>query len=100
MARHTLLVSESIQMLSDVFEPHRTISDNETIVITGMGVRRILSTLRTLRHLALLQEREIGALRQLETSRGLRDAFSSELTSAMEAAPGDNVIRPDFRGKS
>ena len=100
MARHTLLLSESLQMLSDAFEPHRAIGDNETIVITGMGVRRILATLRTLRHLAILQEREVGALRQLETSRGLRDAFSSELASAVDGDLGDNVIRPDFRGKS
>ncbi len=99
-SRASLSVSDGLQMLADTFAPHRTIPDRAVIEIDGKAVRSLLRTIRTLRHLAILQEREIGALRDLELSRRLCKALSLELAQAVEPAPADNVIRPDFGGKS
>lgn len=96
----SLTMSAGLQMLSETFAPHCRIADAETIEIDGKGVRTLVNIIRTLRHLAILQEREIGALRQLEAARELRQVVTSELKAAAEKLPGDNVIRPDFGGKS
>lgn len=98
-ARAPLAVSEGLQMLSDTFAPHRAIPDQAVIEIDGKAVRSLLKTIRTLRHMAILQEREIGALRDLELARRLRKALSSEMDQAVEPSSDGNVIRPDFGGK-
>lgn len=96
----TVNLSDGLQMLSDTFAPYRKIADDDTIVIGGADVRNLLKVIRTLRHLAILQEREIGALRHLEAARELRQVVTSELKAVAETLPGDNVVRPDFGGKS
>ncbi len=95
----TMNLSDGLQMLSETFAPHRQIADDETIILGGADVRSLLKIIRTLRHLAILQEREIGALRRLEAARELRQVVASELKAVAETLPGDNVIRPDFGGK-
>lgn len=98
-AAQSFSLSGGLQMLSDTFAPHRDIADDETIILGGEEVRSLLKIIRTLRHLAILQERELGALRRLDDARELRKVVSSELKAAVESRPGDNVIRPDFGGK-
>lgn len=67
------------------------VQDNAALPITGEEGRRYLNLIKALQHLALLQERELGALRMLV----------GEIPGRVEtpAVTEGNIIRPNFGGK-
>lgn len=56
-------ISDSLDRLIQALNLFDGVMDNETVNISGQSGRTILQTLRFARHMALLQERELGALR-------------------------------------
>ena len=56
-------VSEGLQNLVQRFDKFNGIADAETLPMTGEDGRSCLTLLRMLYHLALIQERELGAMR-------------------------------------
>ncbi|MEN5297859.1 hypothetical protein ABE530_05830 [Brucella sp. TWI559] len=58
-------VSDGLQTLVQRFDKFNGIADAETLPITGEDGRYCLTLLRSLYHLALIQERELGAMRVL-----------------------------------
>lgn len=58
-------LSTGLKTLIDQFEQFNGIADTEVLPVTGEHGRKYLSLARMLYHLALIQEREIGALRML-----------------------------------
>ncbi|PZU18930.1 MAG: hypothetical protein DI589_22875 [Shinella sp.] len=85
-----------LNRLQEMFSPFANIADGEAIEITAADVRVLLQSIRTMRHLALLADRELGALRMIEEGRTVKMAVWRELDLSMD----DNVIRPDFGGRS
>ncbi|MBR7651429.1 hypothetical protein KCX83_03730 [Brucella oryzae] len=58
-------LSDGLRSLAVHFENFNGIADEEVLPMTGENGRACLTLLRTLHHLALIQERELGALRML-----------------------------------
>ncbi|WP_435656077.1 hypothetical protein [Brucella pituitosa] len=56
-------VSDGLQTLVQRFEKFNGIANAETLPMTGEDGRYCLTLLRSLYHLALIQERELGAMR-------------------------------------
>jgi len=58
-------LSDGLNNLVHRFDKFNGIADTETLPMSGETGRSCLALLRTLHHLALIQERELGALRLL-----------------------------------
>lgn len=58
-------LADGLRSLAANFEKFNGIADEEALPMTGENGRACLTLLRTLYHLALVQERELGALRML-----------------------------------
>ncbi|EXL08569.1 hypothetical protein BG46_01320 [Brucella anthropi] len=56
---------DGLKALVDRFEQFNGIADTEVLPMTGENGRTCLALVRMLYHLALIQERELGALRML-----------------------------------
>ena len=89
-------LTDGLNRLQATFSPFADIADGESIEISAVDVRVLLQSIRTMRHLALLADRELGALRMMETSRTVNTAVWQELDLSLE----DNVVRPDFGVRS
>lgn len=73
------------------------------VEVTAEALATILARLRLLRHLAFLNERELGAFRLLEAGRfatGTMEDVATTEAGALVLDPEGKVIRPDFGGRS
>lgn len=83
-------LSEGLVELSRHFEKFNGIADAETLPVSGSTGRHCLHLVRMLHHLALIQEREIGALRLL---------VGDVHMPAPKPQDDTNIIRPNFGGR-
>ncbi len=90
-AKHNAL-SEGLLELNRHFEKFNGIADTETVPVAGSAGRQCLHLVRMLHHLALIQEREIGALRLL--------VGDVRMPAPVLDTQADNIIRPNFGGRT
>ncbi len=75
-------VSDGLQTLVQRFDKFNGIADAETLPMTGEEGRFCLTLLRSLYHLALIQERELGAMRVIVgDAKANPEAALKELTT-------------------
>lgn len=84
-------LSEGLLELNRHFEKFNGITDTESVAVPGSTGRHCLHLVRMLQHLALIQEREIGALRLL--------VGDVRMPTPAPDTQSDNVIRPIFGGR-
>lgn len=70
-----------LKTLVDRFEQFNGIADTEALPMTGENGRTCLALARMLYHLALIQERELGALRMLVGDTSGQQTSGQQLTS-------------------
>ncbi len=78
-------VSDGLQNLVQRFDKFNGIADAETLPMTGEDGRYCLTLLRSLYHLALIQERELGAMRVIVgDAKANPEARPKELTRSRD----------------
>lgn len=94
---------DGIDHLIQVFTPAVAIEDGDGLVFDRQAVETMRKRLHMLRHLAFLNERELGALRLIEAGR-IGRSFVEELAAGeggkLVTDPEGKIVRPDFGRRS
>ena len=83
--------------LIGIFAPFAT--GSEVVEISTEDLRTVIAQLRYLRHLAFLNERELGGFRTIEAARfasGLMERITTDPTGTLQFSENGKIIRPDF----
>lgn len=94
-APHENSLVSVFDMLIGKFMPFAEMADDEKAEIDAKSMQTLIAILRTGRHLAMVNERELGALRMEEVARSVDDVIEAELDRAL----GENIVSPNFGRK-